>query len=248
VKPPDDVRAGIDAVKDTFDANVESYSSQIERSLGPIGADHDFFMRHKATLIRNFVAKRFDVPRVRALDVGCGMGLMHRHLQDDRIELHGVDISRKAIEFAAGRNPHVQYHVESGERLPFDDGEFDLVFATNVLHHVPVGMWHDFLREMARVARSNRFVMVIEHNPLNPATRWVVGRCELDKDAVLLAPSKLRRLCRQAGLGAVTTHYILFTPFDGRIFRHIDDWLSRIPLGAQYVVVATKTPVGARQA
>ena len=232
--------SSFDGVKATFDDNVASYIRQIETACGPIAGDHDFFMRHKAQLVRDFIAKHLPGRRVRLLDVGCGMGLMHRYLADGNVDLHGVDISEKAISFAAANNPHATYHVQHGDRVPLEAGTFDLAFATCVLHHVPVSMWGTFLAEMKRVVRPGGFVMVIEHNPLNPATQWVVRRCDLDRDAVLLAPWKLTRLFRQAKLRAINSSSILFTPFSAPLFRAVDRILSRIPLGAQNVVYGMK--------
>lgn len=231
-------------VQDTFDESVADYSAQIEAAMGPLGGSHDFFMQHKAQLVREFVAKHFGKRRVRVLDVGCGMGLMHQYLDDSNIELHGIDISPKSIEYAAAHNPHVQYHVHEGERFPLDTGSFDLSFATCVMHHVPVPMWEGFMREMTRIVGKGKYVMVVEHNPLNPATQWVVHHCEIDRDAVLLAPWTLKKLFRGAKLRAIRTRNILFTPFRARVFRALDDLLSRVPLGAQYVMIAQKSEAG----
>jgi hypothetical protein len=78
--------------------------------------------------------------------------------------------------------------------------------------------------------------IVIEHNPMNPATRWVVKRCPLDKGATLLAPGTLVRTFQSAGLQQVTTRYFQFTPFKPRPFRVLDSALSWLPIGAQYCV------------
>jgi len=233
----------IEAVKETFDEVTHSYSAQIEDSFGPLAARHDFFIQHKAYMVHELLVNKLPDQNVRILDVGCGMGLTHKYLDDDAIELHGIDISPKSIEFATKQNPHAAYHHYQGDRLPFGDNEFDLVFASCVLHHVPFPLWQGFIKEMARVVRSGKFVMVIEHNPLNPGTRWVVKNCELDKDAVLLAPWKLKRLFQEANLSAIKTRNILFTPFKAPVFRRLDQWFSRIPFGAQYVIEATKTVI-----
>jgi ubiquinone/menaquinone biosynthesis C-methylase UbiE len=241
MKKGDGHSPSIEAVKETFDESVHSYSAQIEDAFGPLSDSHDFFIQHKTYMIRELLVKRLPDQNVRILDVGCGMGLTHKYLDDNAIELHGIDISPKSIEFSTKHNPHAAYHLHDGDRLPFGDNEFDLVFASGVLHHVPVHLRQGFIKEMVRVVRSGKFVMVIEHNPLNPGTRWVVNNCELDKDAVLLASWKLKQLYREANLSAIKTRNILFTPFKAPIFRRLDQWFSRIPFGAQYVIEATKT-------
>ena len=82
---------------------------------------------------------------------------------------------------------------------------------------------------------------VFEHNPWNPLTRLAVERCVFDKDAVLLSMPKARRLLARAHLAVEKTQYILSIPATTGIAGRIDGWLSPLPTGAQYLVVARKT-------
>jgi hypothetical protein len=79
-------------------------------------------------------------------------------------------------------------------------------------------------------------VTILEHNPLNPATRLVVSRCEFDEDAILLGRRESERLLTDAGLAPAETAYILFFPFRNDFERH----LSRLPMGAQYYVASSR--------
>ena len=65
-----------------------------------------------------------------------------------------------------------------------------------VLHHVPMSNRFKLVNEMVRVARPQGIVAIFEHNPLNPLTRHAVNSCELDKDAILLPPTRQWRCCR----------------------------------------------------
>jgi SAM-dependent methyltransferase len=83
----------------------------------------------------------------RVLDAGCGTG---RNLQDyARLgPAAGVDPSASAVEFCRQRG--LSDVTEAGvEALPFDDGAFDLVFATDVLEHVDDDV--AAMRELRRV-------------------------------------------------------------------------------------------------
>jgi ubiquinone/menaquinone biosynthesis C-methylase UbiE len=104
------------------------------------------------------------------------------------------------------------------------------------MHHVPPEQWPAFMKEAARVVRPGGQVIVIEHNPLNPATVWAVKRAPMDENAVLLGAGKVRGLMAQAGLRAQATRYFLFTPFSGSLFRKIDGLLGAVPLGTQYMI------------
>ena len=54
-------------------------------------------------------------------------------------------------------------------------------------------------REAARVLRPGGVFAIIEHNPLNPATRLIVRRLPMDRNAILLGARETRRLLRAAG-------------------------------------------------
>ena len=91
---------------------------------------------------------------------------------------------------------------------------------------------------MQRVTRPGGIVVIAEHNPLNPLTRYVVGRCEFDGDAVLLSRRETDRTLRSAGLSEFECRYILFFPWRGSGLRRLELSLGRVPLGAQYLVTA----------
>ena len=174
-----------------------------------------------------------------ALDVGCGPGLFDRHVAS-AFDLHGVDVSPAMVERARETNPEVEYAVSEPCRLPHPDGRFDLAFAVCVLHHVDRADRLLLVRETVRVVRPGGLVAVFEHNPLNPLTRRVVRDCAFDEDVELLPRRELEGLVRAAGLEVVSTHYLLFFPWRGRLFEAAERLLARFPLGAQYVVAARR--------
>ena len=93
---------------------------------------------------------------------------------------------------------------------------------------------------MARVLRPGGLALILEHNPWNPLTRLAVARCPFDDDAILLGPSEATRHLSGAGLVREEKRYILFFPFDARIFRRVESGLGALPLGAQYYVASRK--------
>jgi ubiquinone/menaquinone biosynthesis C-methylase UbiE len=223
-----------------FDLYVKEYAQEIDNVIGVFGKKQEFFTRHKAdSLLKAFAGLGQDVSKLRVLDVGCGTGMIHCHLVDSVGELHGVDVSGMSIEYARQHNPAVIYKSYDGRVLPYENSFFDCAFAICVLHHVPVDQWDAFIADMRRVVRPGGLVLLIEHNPFNPATQWVVNTCRFDANAHLVRPGRLRRLLRSAGVGQVWTEYVLFTPFAHKVFRMLDRVLSRVPMGAQYVMAGT---------
>jgi SAM-dependent methyltransferase len=176
---------------------------------------------------------------LRALDVGCGVGLTDAYL-GELGSVVGVDISPEVIRVAAETNPTVAYREYDGKRLPFDDGTFDLAFAICVVHHIPTEERARFFAELARAVRPGGLVAIFEHNPANPLTRLAVHRCSFDEDVELLRPRATRQLIQAAGLDVVEARYLLVFPWRSRTLGAVERRLGRVPLGAQYYVLAEK--------
>jgi 2-polyprenyl-3-methyl-5-hydroxy-6-metoxy-1,4-benzoquinol methylase len=95
------------------------------------------------------------------LDVGCGEGVLtHKWAQRLEGRIVGIDLEDPAIqaEWAKRQAPNLSYRVMKAERLPFEEGEFDLAAAIEVLEHVPDP--EATVAEMARVARRHLLVSV----------------------------------------------------------------------------------------
>ena len=96
------------------------------------------------------------------LDVGCGEGVLTsewaERLRDGRIVGIDLDDPKLRAEWDARRRPNLEYRVEEATSLSFEDGEFDMAAAIEVLEHVPEP--EATLAEMARVARRHVLVSV----------------------------------------------------------------------------------------
>lgn len=229
-------------MSNTFDDHSASYRGTVEKSVDFSGLDHDFFMAAKARVIADFLKKHFanhTNAKPRGLDVGCGIGALHPHVEPLFSQLTGADISTESILQAKARGNSVDYLDYDAGPLPFADNSFDFTFTVCVVHHVPVADWTTFVADLARVTRPGGAVCIIEHNPLNPATRLAVLRCPFDEDAVLLGSRKTKRLMKQAGLQNLSTQYFLLSPFGNRAALGLEKMLSGIAMGAQYATFGT---------
>ncbi|WP_053522883.1 class I SAM-dependent methyltransferase [Leptospira noguchii] len=223
-----------------FDSNTENYQAEIEKYTGIVGKNHDFFVQDKIRLLRDSFSEIGNLETLKVLDIGCGIGLGHSQISEMVNELHGVDISAESLKLAKGRNPNVIYDTYDGNVLPFQNNTFDCVYAICVMHHVPKSQWNKFVQEMLRVVRVGGKILIIEHNPLNPATLYIVKNIELDRDANLLTAWKSKKIFRNAGADRTKVRYTLFMPFDHAFFRKMDTLFSWIPFGAQYIASARK--------
>jgi SAM-dependent methyltransferase len=100
------------------------------------------------------------------LDVGCGEGVLtHQWAQRIDGRVVGIDLDDPQLheQWATRQAPNLEYRVMKAERMPFEDGEFDVASAIEVLEHVPDP--EHTLAEMARVA--DRWLLVsVPREPL----------------------------------------------------------------------------------
>jgi len=85
----------------------------------------------------------------RVLDVGCGVGMYAAAFLRETPHVFGIEIERERALEARGRAAGASQAV--GERLPFPDAAFDVVFSHEVLEHVADD--RRCVSEMVRVTR-----------------------------------------------------------------------------------------------
>jgi SAM-dependent methyltransferase len=220
-----------------FDKHSATYRETVQQSIAGLGVSYDLATEAKASVIADIVAERHgEKARLDILDVGCGVGTLHRSLRPLQRSLTGVDVSGSSIAEAASAQPWARYQAYDGTRLPFEDASFDFTLTVCVLHHVAPEQHAHFLAEMRRVTRSGGTVCAIEHNPFNPLTRLAVLRCPFDEDAILLRSGTAKSLLAGAGLMDISARFFLALPFRQPAARAFERTLKGVPLGAQYAV------------
>jgi SAM-dependent methyltransferase len=97
-------------------------------------------------------------PKVhRALDLACGTGLSTSPLLEVARQVVGVDVSPEMLALAPSSD-RVSYAQAAAERLPFEDGSFDLATICSALH------WFGppALRELHRVVKAEGSLVVYD--------------------------------------------------------------------------------------
>jgi SAM-dependent methyltransferase len=101
------------------------------------------------------------------LDIGCGEGVLTvewaQRLDDRRIVGIDLDDPKLKAEWSKRERANLEFRCEEATSLSFDDGEFDMATAIEVLEHVPDP--EATLAEMARVARR-RLLVSVPREPL----------------------------------------------------------------------------------
>src|ERR1700761_9753427 len=107
-------------VEAEFDQHSGAYSETIDDALSLFGTGHDFFVRSKADiLLPAFASISSDITSLKVLDVGCGVGLVHRYIAGSVGKLHGPDISGASLDVARRANPSFDYVPYNGMTLPY---------------------------------------------------------------------------------------------------------------------------------
>ena len=86
------------------------------------------------------------------LEVGCGRGWVVRHLRNLGFIADGMEYSDEAVRFSVCESRK----GDLTEKLPYDNGSYDLVLCIGVLSHLPATSLINAANELARV--SKRFV------------------------------------------------------------------------------------------
>jgi SAM-dependent methyltransferase len=203
--------------------------------------------------------------RLRSLDVGCGTGANLEMLAQFG-DTEGVDVSEDALAFCRARGLS---NVRRGaaESLPYDDGEFDLVTALDVVEHLDDDLAG--LSEMHRVLKVNGRALLFV-----PAFMWLWGvQDDVSHHRTRYTLPRLRARVEAAGLEVERATYANVTFFApilagrlvmralslrpasennvnvsalngvlGRVFGAERHWLRRfnLPFGVSAIIVARK--------
>ncbi len=184
----------------------------------------------------------------KVLDVGCASGDYLQHFGPGSV---GLDLSAADMNACRARGLEVRA-ADLDDALPVDDGEFDVVFCSNVLEHVasPIHL----LREARRALREGggRIVLALPiEGSLSDLSRR--NRYYEDHSGHLYAftPRNIRRLLAAADF-EVSSHHVEPWPAAllGRLgaFSMVDQLLQRLPLsisiclGDNYWTVARAMP------
>jgi ubiquinone/menaquinone biosynthesis C-methylase UbiE len=116
----------------------------------------------------------------RLLEIGCGMGTDLLQFARGGARCTGIDLTPRSVEITRHRfrvyGAGGDFMISDGERLPFRDESFDVVYSNGVLHHTPDTA--GAIREVHRVLRpgGTAKVMLYHRHSLNYWFEIVVRR------------------------------------------------------------------------
>jgi SAM-dependent methyltransferase len=223
-----------------FDRFASSYDSDLARGISVSGEDKSYFIYGRLKWLRRCLAE-LRVRPAAVMEFGCGTGasvpsLLEVLKADSAL---GIDVSSKSLEFA--RNSFGSEQVRFLDlRQYVPNADLDLVFCNGVFHHIRRSDQPASLQYVYRCLKPGGVFALWENNPWNPGTRYVMSRIPFDRDAVTLSAPNARRLLQSCGFELLRTDFLFIFPRPLSWLRALEPALSRLPLGAQYEVLARK--------
>lgn len=144
----------------------------------------------------------------RALDVGCGVGILLRAFLERGVDAWGVEGAPAAIAMSPAKERIRPVDLVK-DRFPFPDAHFDLVTCVEVAEHVPVE--EPWMREVARVTKPggvlylqtpNRYSKAAKMDPthVNVRNKWEWARL-LRPHGFAAQPKELYAIERELPVG-----------------------------------------------
>jgi SAM-dependent methyltransferase len=223
-----------------FDDYIESYDSNLDYALSITGESREYYAKGRISWSAECV-KELGLSGGKVLDFGCGDGSNAPLLINlfSATELIGVDVSSGSI--ARARETSSLSKASFYEVNEFaGKGEFDIAYCNGVFHHIPMQQRDAAMQYVFDALRPGGLFAFWENNPFNPGTRYIMARCEFDRDAVMLTPAESVQRLGTAGFHIIRKDSLFYFPASFKLFRSLEKRLARILLGGQYHILAKK--------
>ncbi|MFY7875932.1 MAG: class I SAM-dependent DNA methyltransferase [Pirellula sp.] len=226
-----------------FDQYASDYESALQQGLSVSGESSDYFAIHRVRWLKRILASREPTrPRFsQVLDFGCGTGNSVEHLLNELPADHvtGVDTSAQSLVQARLRYRPEQatFHLTSDETT---DTVMELAYCNGVFHHIPIEQREEAVRYIHQRLIPGGWFAFWENNPWNPGTQYVMSRIPFDRDAIKISIPNAKRLLSQNGFEIVSVDSCFYFPKFLSWLRSTEPMLAKLPLGAQYMILARK--------
>ncbi len=158
-------------------------------------------------------------PGDRVLDLGCGAGEFTAEIARGGASAVGAEVAEAALARARARHPGLQFRlVPLDGPLPFDDGAFDVVWASEVIEHVAdTAAW---LSEVRRVLTSGGRLLLT--TPSHGRLRLALGGIERFSEPLgdhlhLYSRRSLRSTLEELGFEQVSVRAVAGPPLLRRV-------------------------------
>jgi len=223
-----------------FDHFAEDYDEALEKGIAVSGEHKEYFAQGRVKwLDRRLSCLNFTPARI--LDFGCGTGTGTPFLLglEGSQHLIGVEVSEKSLTVAQRLHGSERAHFQTCAAYQ-PAAQIDLAFCNGVFHHIPLAERPGAVRYLFESLRPGGHFALWENNPWNPGTRYIMSRIPFDRDAITLSAPESRALLRSGGFEIVATDFLFIFPKFLSWLRPLEGVLSKLPLGAQYLILARR--------
>ena len=219
-----------------FDQYADSYQGVHSENVRVTGESSEYFAQYKARYVARRLGAQFSG---KILDYGCGVGMVSSFMKQllPKATVDGFDLSAASLA-----NVDSVLRAQGIFTCAWNEvrDNYDAVVLSNVMHHVPPDKRLEVIASIRDRIAPGGVLIIIEHNPLNPLTRWAVANCAFDDDAILIPSKEAKDFVSHSGLQVVRRDYIVFFPHLLSWLRRLEPYLKWCPAGAQYALVAQR--------
>jgi len=223
-----------------FDQFADTYDDDLNQALSVSGENKDYFARTRVQWLHKRLRDIGEKP-IAAMDYGCGIGdttvLLHGQLGLNQTV--GLDVSSRSVELARQKHGSPQRNFDTFDHYT-PTANVDLVYCNGVFHHIPIAERAACLGFIRDSLRPGGVFAWWENNPWNPGTRYVMSKCVFDREAVTVSPTEAVSLVQGQGFNILRRDFLFFYPRFLKALRFTEPWMTRIPMGAQYLVLCQK--------
>lgn len=224
-----------------FDKIASTYTENIKPWIRLTGESVEFYAQERLKTIANQLKLQKFFPRT-IMDYGCGVGIATPYLFNEfgnQISITGIDVSTESLNIAKSRfsSENSDFHTVN-EYLPGQT--VDLVFCNGVFHHIPRSKRIDALHFIYASLKIGGFFAFWENNPYNPIMKYNMKHAEIDKNANPIILQDAKNMILNEGFSEIMHGYFFMFPNFLKIFRPLESFFSKIPLGAQYIILLQK--------
>jgi SAM-dependent methyltransferase len=223
-----------------FDRYAEKYDSALAKGLSVSGESKEYFAEGRVQWLGKCLG-RMGHEAGALVDFGCGIGSTTPYLLKlpGAKSVLGLEVSPESLKVAERTHGSTRVRFElSSQYRPA--GNLDLAFCNGVFHHIPPAARADAVNYIFETLRPGGLFSLWENNPWNPGTRYLMSRIPFDRDAIMLSHLEVRKLLREAGFEILRMDFLFVFPRALKSLRPMERWMTGLPIGAQYQVLARK--------
>ncbi len=130
-------------------------------------SNQDGLTKDRVKISRSYVPKT----AVKILDVGAGYGFLEEEIEKkhSKVRVYGIDISPKGIQVLSKRF-RGEFKTGVVHKIPYPDNYFDVVFALELLEHIPPSQVFAAYKEIRRVLKDQGTLIISV--PLNEGLKY----------------------------------------------------------------------------